>query len=430
MKGTIRTKDKCPVCGKPFQRFVKGIGCQRCKTKPNKYYIDIYIDKQRKIYANRGRKLDSFAYAEHTQRQINEELDKNTFNIANYIKSEEKQFWACNLLDQMYADRIGNIAPSYRNGYTLDTDICKAFWDTKNVKEIGNYDVIEFDRWLKETGYNGHTYTNPNTRKKKIEHFRSFINYCLIDRQIVGVRMPKLPDIDTTPPVSHWMTEEDQQTIFRDFVPPKDKPVIMFMMIYGCRPNEARAIRCKDVDLDNDCFTISSGFSGTQYREKKRKGRHSKAVVLPIHDDMRDYITHMVNTSHPEAWLFPNPYSGQCYGQNTLQRIWKRIRAKAGIPADIKLSHATRHSRVTQEMNRGTTDTTTQGIVGHSDLITTQKHYSHIEVEAKRRVLQKYSLNKPQAEVIHIAERKTANINASQPTSPILDQNPKPPKQD
>lgn len=258
---------------------------------------------------------------------------------------------------------------------------------------------------MKDTGYTDqqgkvHRYENPNTRIKKLEHFRSFMNYCLITRQIIGVRMPALPDIDTRPPVTHWMDEEDQFVIFNEFVNEKDKPIIMFMMIYGCRPNEARAMRCKDVDLVHDCFVLSSGFSNTVYRSKKRKGRHSKAVVLPIHGDIREYITDRVKTDHPEAWLFPNPFNGQSYGQNTLQRIWKRIRQKAGIPFDIKLSHATRHSRVTQEMNRGTTETTTQGIVGHTVLTTTQKHYSHIEVEAKRRVLQQYSLKK--ADVIEL----------------------------
>jgi len=152
------------------------------------------------------------------------------------------------------------------------------------------------------------------------------MNYCRIDRQIPGVTLPKFPDIDTTEPEMAWLNMEDQQTIFNNYVDELDKPIMAFLMIYGCRPCEARALKCKDMDLSNDCFTISSSFSGNIYREKKRKGRKSKPTIKPIVDEIRDHMIERVQGNLPEAWVFPNPRTGNAYGQNTLHRKWQRIK--------------------------------------------------------------------------------------------------------
>ena len=74
------------------------------------------------------------------------------------------------------------------------------------------------------------------------------------------------------------------------FVADCDKPIIGFLMLHGCRPSEARALKCKDVDLAAGTITISGTFSGRVYREK-RKGRGARSVTIPIHPELEEYIT-------------------------------------------------------------------------------------------------------------------------------------------
>lgn len=285
----------------------------------------------------------------------------------------------------------------------------KTYFGTKSVKDVMNYDIINFEKYLREVGYRDNGgYENPNTRKKILEHFRSFMNYCIIDRQIPGVTMPKFPELDVAEPVIHWFNMQDQQTIFNDFVPDGHKPVVAFLMIYGCRPGEARAMKCKDVDLANDCFTISSSFSLNVYREKKRKGRGSKPTVKPLHDDIRDYITDRVKNNHPEAWLFPNPRTGDAYPQSTLEAMWRGIRKKLGMPKHIRLYDATRHSRASQEANKGVPSHIIQELLGHSNDQMT-KRYTHLSLGTQRGVLEQYSLKKgkvPSVSLIRKAENE------------------------
>lgn len=413
LKGTIRTKECCPKCGKDFMHYPKlGFVCPECKTVPKKVFIDLYHKGygRVKIYSDKqGQPLDTYSRALSLQETITSELKTGTFNPANYVKKEQKQFWCTTLLDQMYEDRIGNIAPSNKNGYKRMVEIEKAYFGTKNVKDIINYDIINFDKYLLEVGYKDNGgYANANTRNKILEHFKSFMNYCIIDRQIPGVSMPRFPELDITPPVIHWLNMEDQQTIFNDFVPEQHKPIIAFLLIYGCRPAEARAMKCKDVDLANDCFTISSSFSGKVYREKKRKGRGSKPTVKPIHDDIREYIEDRVKSNLPEAWLFQHPVTGDAYGQASLYKLWFRIREKAKISKDIRLYDATRHSRASQEANKGVPSHTIGELLGHSN-DQMSKRYTHLDVDTQRTVLKQYSLKKgtvPRVSLIRKAENE------------------------
>jgi len=398
LKGTVRTKEKCPKCGDDFMHYPKlGFVCPECKTVPKRVFIDLYHKGygRIKIYSDKqGEPLDTYSRALTLQETITTELKTGTFSPGNYVKKEQKQFWCSTLLDQMLADRIDRIAPSNKAGYRRMVEIEKAYFGTKNVKDLINYDIINFEKYLQNVGYKDNGgYRNANTRKKVLEHLKSFINYCIVDRQIPGVVMPRFPELDITQPVIHWLNMEDQQTIFNDFVPDEHKPIIAFLMIYGCRPSEARAIKCKDVDLANDCFTISSCFSGKVYRENKRKGRGAKATTKPIHNDIREYIENRVRNNHPEAWLFQHPQTGNAYGQASLYRLWARIREKADISKHIRLYDATRHSRASQEANRGVPDHTIQELLGHSNDQMT-KRYTHLSVETQRGVLKQFTLKK------------------------------------
>ncbi len=102
-------------------------------------------------------------------------------------------------------DRIGAIAPSYKRNYKLMIKVGKAYWNTRDVRTIKNYDVINYDKHLQAIGY-----VNPNTRKKYLDHFRSFMNYCRLDRQIPGLTPLRFPELDTTESSIPWLNLKNQ----------------------------------------------------------------------------------------------------------------------------------------------------------------------------------------------------------------------------
>ena len=390
MKGTIRAKGKCPKCSGLFIHYKRlGYLCPKCQTIPKRFVIDLWYKERLRIYSNKqGQVLEGYKQAHDLLAAINQEIKDHTFDASHYVKTEQKQFWCVTLLDEMLADRIDNIAPSYKPHYTLYTKIEKAYFKTRDVRELRNYDIINFEKHLKAG-----LYPNPNTRKKVLSHFKSFMKYCMSDRQIPLI-VPKFPELDTTEPEIVWINAEDQRIIFNEYIPDRHKPIMELLMIYGCRPGEAAALKCKDVDISNDRFTISSSFSAGVYREKKRKGRNSKPTIKPIVEEMRGYITERVKNNLPEAWLFPNPRTGNAYRVASLSRLWKGIRKKANLPDSLKLKNATRTSRGSQAANNGVSQKTIQQLLGHSCLSSTDK-YTFVNLESQRIVFENYSLKKP-----------------------------------
>ena len=109
-----------------------------------------------------------------------------------------------------------------------------------------------------------------------------------------------------------------------------------------------------------------------------------------------------------KAWLFQHPVTGDAYGQASLYKLWSRIREKAKISKDIRLYDATRHSRASQEANKGVPSHTIGELLGHSN-DQMSKRYTHLDVDTQRTVLKQYSLKKgtvPGVSLIRKAENE------------------------
>jgi hypothetical protein len=86
MKGTIRTKEKCPKCGGKFEG--QPLECQNCLTQPRRYFIDLYWQKQIKLYLGRdGVALDSWLRAERLLTAIRHEIDLGIFDPKDYVST-------------------------------------------------------------------------------------------------------------------------------------------------------------------------------------------------------------------------------------------------------------------------------------------------------------------------------------------------------
>lgn len=161
-----------------------------------------------------------------------------------------------------------------------------------------------------------------------------------------------------------WLNSGDQQQIF-SLIPDAHKPIIAFLMLHGCRPAEARALKVKGVDLSNRTITISATFSLRTYREK-RKGKHSKTATIPIHPEMYDFLAGRVKGNFPESFIFINPNTGTYYSDSALLRVWDSVRTVSGLPKSFRLYDATRHSLASQLVNSGTTLFAISRLLGHS----------------------------------------------------------------
>lgn len=178
-------------------------------------------------------------------------------------------------------------------------------------------------------------------------------------------------------------------------------------MLSGCRPGEARALKCKDVNLEQETITITATFSDYTYRQK-RKGQSSKSVTIPIHREIYGYIKDRVENNLPEAYVFINVNTGLHYSKAKLGRIWDKARGKAGLDKSIRLYDATRHSFATQLVNADVPLFSVSRLLGHADIRTTER-YSHGDLEKLKIDISTISLEE---KVTKLAKKR--NVDNSQ----------------
>ncbi len=402
MKGAIRAKGHCPVCQGSFTEVKKlGFICPSDKTTPQRFFIDLFYRGQRiKLYSDKqGQVLDSYQRALNLLAHINVEIKNHSFDPSHYIKQEREKFYVVNLLDKFLSHKLDSLAPSYRHVYKLYTGYAKAFFKATDIRDLRKLDIVNYLEYLKKNySFSG------KTVKNIIDHFKTFLRYVMNDLEILD-KIPTFPVIDYSEPQIKWLSPELQKRVY-EAIPTDDKPIIAFLMLSGCRPGEARALKCKDVNLDLGVITINATFSGRVYREK-RKGRRAKGVVIPIHPEIADYVRSRITNNLPEAFLFVYKKTGCHYTEDRLKRIWDKIKEIVRLSQDIRLYDATRHSFASQLINNGISLINVSRLLGHSSVKMTEK-YAHSDIEKLKIDMSSVSLGR---EIIKLeGKQKVGNL--------------------
>lgn len=403
MKGTIRPSARhliCEECGEKFIFIHHKIGYRcSCKRSPAKYVIDIaHQGKRPRIYVDKsGQILDTWARARAMQAIITAEIENRTFDPSTYIKAEISRYFAAALLEVYKADKLPHLSPSYTADFKRYCKYASEHFRNMDVREIRKVHLNEYRRHL-ETQYQSHS---PKTRKNIMDAFKAFLNWCRDEEYISSV--PAFPEIELASPAPPQWLAQDAQIKALELFHEEDRPIIAFLFLHGCRPSEARALRCKHVDLRTNTITITATFSKYEYREK-RKGKRSKPATIPIHPELLDFIANRVKNNLPEAFVFVNPRTGNHYGRNTIQNFWSSFREKLGLPTSFRFYDASRHSAGSQMAAAGVPIYTISKLLGHSSVKMTERFYVHPELENMRTSMATLTLKKPAA----IVEIKSA----------------------
>ncbi len=386
MQGAIRVKGKCPDCGNSFKQIDRlGFICPACKVKPTRFFIDLRYKRLRlRLFSDKqGQALDTYQRARNLLEHINYEIKDFCFNPNNYIKAEIEKYWVVNLVDKFLMHKLDSIAPSYQKDYLRLTKFAKDFFKTKDAREIRKIDLVNYKDHLEQT-----TSLCSKSIKNVLDVFRVFLRWLKNDLEIIN-NVPAFPIIETRESSWLWLSADDQIKLL-ELIPIEHRPIITFLMLHGCRPGEARALKCKDVNPKNESITISATFSNGFYRAR-RKGRGARPVMIPIHPEMFDFLTERVKNNLPEAYIFINPMTGSYYKETYLKLVWQKVRAKAGLNKKLRLYDATRHSFASQLVNSNVPLYTVSKLLGHTSIKTTEK-YAHANIENLKANIKKLSL--------------------------------------
>jgi len=140
--------------------------------------------------------------------------------------------------------------------------------------------------------------------------------------------------------------------------------MIVLGYFHGLRAHEIAKVRSRDFDLDAGILTVV--------------GKGGVEREIPIHSVLRDEIP----TMPADGWWFParGGREGHIHWKS-VSDLMTKAKKRAGITARRKTGHSLRHSFGTELVKGGADLRTTQELLGHASLATTQ---IYVEVDQDR----------------------------------------------
>jgi integrase len=139
----------------------------------------------------------------------------------------------------------------------------------------------------------------------------------------------------------------------------------------GMRQGELLGLKWEDVDLGRGTLQVRrTVFGGQISAPKTSRGKRSIALTRATVRALR---------GHPKRaeWVFSSRVGTPIRCHNLINRCWKPLLAKAGLPLDIRF-HDLRHTCATLLLANGVHPKIVQEMLGHSTISITLDTYSHV----------------------------------------------------
>jgi len=362
MKGSIRTREKCPQCGGAFKVVEEvDIFCPTCNTRPKTYMIKLSWQGTRYRFSRdrQGHILDSFKRAHRLAEHIRQDIDNKVFSPADYIPKEIKQFEGHSLLEKWIEGKVSQgLSPTHLKSTRgmVKTYFTPAF-GSLDMRDVRTHHIEDFLNNLPKS-------LSLKTKKNIMLMLKNFCYWLFRRDQLL--RMPQFTAISVPEKPIKWISKESQLKAL-SFIDPHHKPIFEFLFYHPVRISEARALKVKDFNAENGTVYICRAWSCEELRSRKNK----KPYYLPI---SRHFDLSALKDRLPEAFAFTNKI-GEHYKLRKLSILWQKARIAAGLP-EISLYNASRHSIASQARSQGIELSKIGAALGHSSLGSTQRYAS------------------------------------------------------
>lgn len=175
-----------------------------------------------------------------------------------------------------------------------------------------------------------------------------------LKREGVMEKIPRLRSVKKLPVV---LERQEVESLFSVTSNLKHRAILMLIYSSGLRLREASHLKVSEIDSKRMVLRVRQG--------KGHKDRYtllSNAALKVLREYWRRY--------RPQEWLFPGRPSSKHLSGRSIQRIFKKAKALAGItkPATV---HTLRHSFATHLLEQGTDLHRIQLLLGHRSVKTT-----------------------------------------------------------
>ena len=199
-----------------------------------------------------------------------------------------------------------------------------------------------------------------------------------------GVRLPRVEEKEKTVNLEHVHTIIDAMVGQWYCLP-------TYLAFYtGAREGELMALKCRSVDLVASTLEIRAGMvwiKGEGIVEGPPKSKSSNRIVKLDADTVEVLKAHIARQKEeyaaqarrwtPDEYLFPSPYiEGKPYAPAYLSSVFSKVVRSLGLN-DLTF-HYTRHAHGSLMYNATKDLTVVQQRLGHANLATTMKTYTHL----------------------------------------------------
>ncbi|MCB1309402.1 MAG: tyrosine-type recombinase/integrase [Leptospiraceae bacterium] len=184
------------------------------------------------------------------------------------------------------------------------------------------------------------------------------------------LQFPVRPKLDKKLP--SILSLEEVRSILQHAKNLKHRTLLALVYSAGLRVSEVVTLKPEDIDISRRMIRVRAG--------KGRKDRMtllSQRVVTTLHEYLKLY--------RPIVWLFEGQQPGTHLSQRSAQKIFERIKNRAGINKHVTI-HSLRHAFATHLLESGVDLRYIQALLGHASPRTTQI-YTHVSNVHLRKIL-------------------------------------------
>lgn len=358
------------------------VGVVRCDPKSKTYYVDLtWKGKRERIYrlpilgggllACRTEEM-----GEYLRRLINDQITQGIFRPERFKQKKPLHLKSYALV---WVEKQTHLMRSSHRDY-------HGYINNYIIPKLGDVFLNDLNEGLLED-FQRELTVAPKTKKNIMGCFMKILRDA--ERHGDIDRSPKKPPLTGSDKVIDpeivWLEPEEQDKIIEK-IPEKHRPVFLFMMLSGCRPSEARALRWQDIKWDHEEIIMSMAFD---YREKLVPVKGKKILPIPMTEGLKYLLSQILRNL--SEYVFINPNTGRRYTHN-FKTIWSKACTEA-LGQPVKLYHSTRHSFASQLVNAGLDIAIVQRLLRHTDPRTTKRYYEYKTAPLKIAVEQVRSIH-------------------------------------
>lgn len=322
-----------------------------------------------------NKKRTYFYSAESTVRKAERDIEKQ---LIEYKQKEEKGKTFKEVADEWEKIHFPTLTNNTLKGYSAGLKDAKREFSERYIKDISYMDIDRYMQDLILKKYAAKTVKNRMLVVSLIIKYAMSQSY--IDRNIcLGLKLPKGLKKTTR----EAATDEEVKIIENNIFKFKIGLLAYLITITGLRRGEACALTPADIDINEKTIKITKTVEwiGNSPHIKNSPKTEAGNRILPVTDKFCEYVKPFLN----QKYIFLNE-KGEPLTHGNLTRWWDELRKSAGIKST---PHQFRHWYCSQLFFMGIDVKTAQYLMGHKDLQTTLKVYTHLAETYKNQQIEK-----------------------------------------